>query len=71
MPNENDGISNKTIAILIILALVISVIGTWAVLNGVATEKQSSISGGNIGVVTLNIAPPKNSNNAKVVLEIK
>ncbi|MGV8087423.1 MAG: hypothetical protein ACP5N1_07360 [Candidatus Woesearchaeota archaeon] len=69
-------ISNKTIAILIVLALVISIIGTWAVLSGVAEKKQETVTGGgNVGIITLNILPPNteetNNLDGKIVLEIE
>lgn len=69
-------ISNKTIAILIVLALVISIIGTWAVLSGVSEKKQETTSGGgNVGVITLNILPPNNeeigTTNGEIALDIE
>jgi hypothetical protein len=71
MPDENKkGISNKTIAVLIVLALLISIIGTWAVLNEAATQKKTNNSGGNIGVITLNVVPQSDL-NGKIMLEIK
>jgi hypothetical protein len=73
MPEENNNsISNKTIAILIVLALVISIIGTWAVLNEVNTQKKNTNSGGNIGIITLNVLPQEEKAiSGEIILEIK
>jgi hypothetical protein len=73
--DNSKGMSNTTIAVLIILALLISIIGTWAVLN---TVSPSSLGGentnGNVAVVTLNILPSagtKSTTNGEIVLDIK
>ena len=58
LPNNQKGISNTTIAVLIILALVISIIGTWAVLNSINTQTNVKGSNTNTAVVTLNIRQP-------------
>jgi len=59
LQNSQKGISNTTIAVLIILALVISIIGTWAVLNSLNTQTAiKSGSNGNTAVVTLNVQSP-------------
>ena len=55
LPNNQKGISNTTIAVLIILALVISIIGTWAVLNSLNTPIAIKGSNSNTAVVTLNV----------------
>jgi hypothetical protein len=59
LQNNQKGISNTTIAVLIILALVISIIGTWAVLNSLNTQTNvRSGSNANTATVTLNVMPP-------------
>jgi len=59
LQNNKKGISNTTIAVLIILALVISIIGTWAVLNSLNTQTNvRSGSNTNTATVTLNVMPP-------------
>ena len=72
---DNKGISNTTIAILIILALLISIIGTWAVLNSTSQGSlQEEQGGGNVGVVSLNIKPNpglSSVDSGKIILEIK
>jgi len=60
LQNNQKGVSNTTIAVLIILALVISIIGTWAVLNSITTQNSvvSGSSNSNTAVVTLNVMQP-------------
>jgi len=71
MTDENEGISNKTIAILVILALVISIIGTWAVLSESVAQKKTNNLGGNVGIITLNIMPQSDKITGKITLEVK
>jgi hypothetical protein len=58
LPDNQKGIANTTIAVLIILALLISIIGTWAVLNSISTQKFTQSSSNNVAIVTLNIKQP-------------
>jgi choline-glycine betaine transporter len=61
LPENQKGVSNTTIAVLIILALVMTIIGTLAVISGNNTginqaPKHSSAT--NIGKVYFQITPP-------------
>lgn len=57
LPQDND-ISKTTITVLVLLTLIISVIGTWTVLNELNTVKVTKSSTAT-GTVSLNIrAPP-------------
>ena len=56
---DRKGISNSTVAVLIILALVITIIGTWAVLNSVSESQSKADSGTNMAQVSLNIVAPE------------
>jgi hypothetical protein len=61
LQSNQKGISNTTIAVLVILALLISIIGTWAVLNSIATQQAAQSNGGtntNTAIVSLNIKNP-------------
>ena len=60
LEKNQKGISNTTIAVLVILALLISIIGTWAVLNSVAVQQQSAKSSGgtNVAIVSLTVIHP-------------
>jgi hypothetical protein len=73
-----EDISNKTIVVLVILTVVISVLGTMVVLSEVGNFKpvnqpESMIGGANnVGQVSLEILPAKTaSSTGYVSLEIK
>jgi hypothetical protein len=54
------GVSNSTIVVLILLALIMTVIGTWAVMNSIHNQEQleEQYGGGtNIGRVSFTIIP--------------
>jgi hypothetical protein len=72
LQNNQKGISNTTIAVLIILALVISIIGTWAVLNSMNTQTVIQSGGNaNTAVVTLNVVHPDvNSATGRITFTI-
>ncbi len=72
--SDQKGISNTTIAVLVILALLISIIGTWAVLNSIATQQQvvKSSGGSSVAVVSLIVRGQDTPiATARVTLEIK
>jgi hypothetical protein len=52
--DNQKGVSNTTIAVLLVLALVITIIGTWAVMNSMAPETPVR-SNTNIAQVSLTI----------------
>lgn len=58
MSQGNSDISKTTITILVLLTLMISVIGTWTVLNEVNNVKLSQKPSSTTGVVSLNIQQP-------------
>jgi len=74
----SEEISKHTIAVLVILTVVISFLGTWTVMNEVNkvnVDRQVSTSSSNqqyvgTGKVTLNIVDPATI-NGKVTLDIK
>jgi|GEM_PF-5428032 len=70
----SGGMPNTTIVILAVLAIMITVIGTWAVMNGAMPKTQGSEeSNTNVGIVSLTILPPPQSqsdNSAKVTLDV-
>jgi len=73
-PSQKSTFS-ATIIMLVIAVVLISAIGTWAVLNSVASGKESAQaqSNTNVGVMSLNILPPTSShddNSGKVTLNI-
>jgi len=73
---SQKGVSNTTIAILLILALVITVIGTWAVLSGMNSANDAKImkSGANVGKVSFTVTRPDNiqrEDTGMVVLDVK
>lgn len=74
-PSEGGDISKTTITVLVLLTLMISVIGTWTVLNEVNGVKVVSQGSSTSGVVSLNIQPPSQPTepvaaSGKVVLNI-
>jgi hypothetical protein len=73
---NSGGVSNTTIAVLTILALLITVIGTWAVLSGMnSTDKASIVSSGtNVGKVSftvISLETPVNQDTGMIVLDVK
>ena len=58
--DSGRGVSNNTIAVLVVLALVITIIGTWAVISNMNTETPTYRST-NVGVMSLTILPPADS----------
>ena len=60
-------ISNTTIAVLIILALVITIIGTLAVLDSTSSSRVAHGSSTNVGKVSLQILPADTPPNELVV----
>jgi flagellar basal body-associated protein FliL len=67
------GVSNTTIAVLLVLALVITIIGTWAVMNSMTPEtpvkKQT-----NVAQVTLTIKPSNpglTQTSGRALIELK
>ena len=74
---ENQkGVSNTTIAVLVILALIITIIGTWAVLSGMNSMDKANIagSGTNVGKVSFTVVAlenPPNYDTGMVALDIK
>ncbi|MGV8140852.1 MAG: hypothetical protein ACP5NW_00250 [Candidatus Woesearchaeota archaeon] len=74
--DSQKGVSNTTIAVLVILALVITVIGTWAVLSGMnsASSAQIANSGTNVGKVSFTVTASENTqreDTGMVVLDVK
>jgi hypothetical protein len=57
----NRGISNNTIAVLVVLALLITIIGTWAVISNMNAETPTYSTGTNVGVMSLTILPHTDS----------
>ena len=56
----NNDISKRTVLVLLILTLVISVVGTWTILSQPTTiYKTIKIGAPESGKVLLNIAPPE------------
>ncbi|MEM4638132.1 MAG: hypothetical protein QXK76_03880 [Candidatus Woesearchaeota archaeon] len=55
---EGNDISKTTITILVLITLMISVIGTWTVLNEVNNVKLTQKPSSTTGVVSLNIQQP-------------
>jgi hypothetical protein len=71
--DSQKGVSNTTIAVLLILALVITIIGTWAVMNSMTPETPVKYNT-NVAQVTLTIrsATPGLSQTAgRAVIELK
>ena len=57
---ENQDISKRTVLVLLVLTLVVSVVGTWTVLSQPTTiYKTIELSGPQTGKVQLNIDPPR------------
>ena len=59
-PSNERGVSNTTITVLILLAVVMTVIGTWAVINSINSQQDvhEVYSGGsNVGRVSFTIIP--------------
>lgn len=68
LSSSQKGISNTTIAVLIILALVITIIGTLAVLDSTSgTSITTHQSTTNVGRVSLQITPITDTSNTPVV----
>ena len=61
-PAENNDISKTTITVLVLLTLMISVIGTWTVLNELSNVKPVQQSSAATGKVELTILPNGNAN---------
>lgn len=55
-----EDISQKTIVVLVILTLMVSVVGTWTVMDQLwRVQPAKSVSGTTSGKVTLNVAHPR------------
>jgi hypothetical protein len=68
LSSSQKGISNTTIAVLIILALVITIIGTLAVLDSTSSSRITvHDSTTNVGKVSLQILPPETPSTENVV----
>jgi hypothetical protein len=63
LPGNQKGVSNTTLAALIILALIVTIIGTFGVLYGVNSQSTTHVKqgGSGIGVVSLTIIPLEQS----------
>jgi len=74
-PQDNrKGISNTTIAVLLVLALTITIIGTWAVLVNVSTPDAPQRHNTNVAQVSLTIisnAPKQTQTVGKLMLNIE
>jgi hypothetical protein len=57
LSSSQKGISNTTIAVLIVLALVITIIGTLAVLDSTSSNVSTQRITTNVGKVSLQILP--------------
>lgn len=57
-PSGDVDISKTTITVLVLLTLMISVIGTWTVLNEVNNVKLASKESQSSGIVSLNLQSP-------------
>lgn len=71
LSSSQRGISNTTIAVLVILALVITIIGTLAVLDSTASSRTVShrvVT--NVGRVSLSILPPETPSTEPVTENI-
>jgi len=73
LPNQR-GVSTTTIAVLLILALIITIIGTWAVMVKVSTPDESPVTHNtNVAQVSLKILPSNSRYSqsvGKVVFEV-
>lgn len=58
VPSDSNDISKTTITILVLLTLMISIIGTWTVLNEVNNVKIVSQESTSSGIVSLNLQSP-------------
>jgi hypothetical protein len=59
---QQPDISKTTLAVLVILTLMISIIGTWTVLNEISAVKlYAKAPSSSSGVVKLNVLPPPGS----------
>ncbi len=73
----NDDVSKKTLLVLVILTIVISLLGTWTVINEAnqagARTQQSESTSTTTGKVSISIERPPQpvSTTGKVILEIK
>lgn len=74
-PQDNRrGISNATIAVLLILALTITIIGTWAVLVNTSAPEAPQRHNTNVAQVSLTIisnAPKQTQTVGKLILDIQ
>jgi hypothetical protein len=60
------GISNKVIITLAVVAVLVTAIGAWAVLNSISSQNtaaEQQQENTNVGVITLNILPAGASQN--------
>jgi hypothetical protein len=75
LSDSQKGISNTTLAVLIVLALVVTIIGTFGVLYNVNSHPTQIREGGSgVGVVSLTVIPLEKSINKDtgvVTLEVK
>ncbi len=72
-PDDKAGMSGTTLALLIVLAIVISVIGTWAVINSMhpaTSEINTGSTGTNSAQVSINIQRPPTTANSNSVGEV-
>jgi len=66
-------ISKNTLFVLVILTLIVSVLGTWTVLNNLNAPSVASQASSETGQVQLVVAPPQTANDAtgQVVFNIE
>ncbi|HYD03187.1 MAG TPA: hypothetical protein VEC16_02710 [Alphaproteobacteria bacterium] len=69
LSSSSKGVSNTTIGVLVMLALIFTVIGTWAVLNSINSNNNVDYPepGTNVGQVSFTVVPASGNYNSKVV----
>lgn len=72
MPGERTDVSNQTVAVLLVLTLLVTVVGTWLVLDSLtaASAAPSDESRQNAEVSFTLISPPESRQTAEVGFEL-
>jgi hypothetical protein len=69
LSNSSKGVSNTTIGVLVMLALIFTVIGTWAVLSSINSSSNVEYTkpGTNVGQVSFTVIPAGSDYKSKVI----
>lgn len=73
MPNQKTDVSNQTVAVLLVLTILVTIVGTWLVLDALTTVSATPLIDENQQQAEVSftlIEPPEGQQTAEVGLEL-